>query len=146
MRYLFLVLLLCSFAHASPFFPYYNVFTYEPVEIPFFTLSLQNYVVMPAETEVTKRPVKEELIFITIIRNNFDPETVTVKVNQTIIWKNERKTQSLLLGVREISMMKSRFLHQGDTFQYYFSTPGNYTYVDGVMIGVVGKINVEELP
>ena len=80
---------------------------------------------------------------IIITENIIRFEPVTININQEIIWKNEQeKLQALVYGVREISGMKSGFIQPGESFTWQFSEPGEYTYVDSVVIGRMGKIIV----
>lgn len=86
---------------------------------------------------------KDNLTIIFITENGFEPKEVEVKINQRVIWKNKReRLPALILGVREISEMKSVFFQPEEYFYWSFSEPGEYTYVDGVVIGRVGKIIV----
>ena len=87
--------------------------------------------------------VQPKLTEIIISEEVFQFETVTINVGQKVVWKNGQKRLPVLLnGVREISAMKSGNLQSGDSFSWKFSKPGEYTYVDSVMIGRVGKIVV----
>ena len=146
---LILVLVSSSVAASTNFFPYYNeeVFTAPSV----FNQIVQKEIVKPISVKkeilVGKEETKIETIEpqrISILEKCFAPEKVSVKVNQPVIWKNERKhVKSLIVGVREISGVRSNFLNPDDAFIHQFSEPGEYTYVDSVVIGVVGKIVVE---
>lgn len=81
---------------------------------------------------------------VIITNEGFEPKEIRIKSSQTIIWKNERKYwRTLVRGLREINDMDSGFLEPGDSFSWTFTEPGEYTYVDGVIIGKVGKIVVE---
>lgn len=83
-------------------------------------------------------------IYITVTEEGFFPEEVIVKRNQSIVWLNDRKKLTLLvLGLREIDDLDSDFLQPGESFSWQFSEKGVYTYVDGVMIGRVGKVVVQ---
>lgn len=89
----------------------------------------------------------EEIIppkIVLITENGFEPKTVWVKANQTIVWKNGRKqTPALVYGVREISGMKSGYIFPAGNFSWNFLEPGVYTYVDAVVLGRVGRIVVQ---
>ncbi len=100
----------------------------------------------PPKKEVSEEKliVVNEPIEILITDEILRFEPVTVKVNQPVIWKNEQeKLQVLLYGMREIFAMKSGFLEPGESFSWTFLEPGEYTYVDSVVIGRSGKILVE---
>ena len=91
-----------------------------------------------------KKEIEEKVSQEIIITNDtLKFETVTIDVDQEIIWKNEQdKLKALIYGVREISGMKSGFIGPGDSFTWTFSEPGEYTYVDSVVVGRSGKIIV----
>ncbi len=80
---------------------------------------------------------------IIISEDIFRFETVTINVGQEIVWKNgQERLPALINGVREISAMKSGHLQFGESFSWKFNKVGEYTYVDSVVIGRIGKIVV----
>ncbi len=80
---------------------------------------------------------------IVVTEKGFSPNELTIKLGQKVTWKNERdQLKALVLGMREITSMKSSFLQPSEKFSWKFSKPGTYTYVDGVVIGTTGKIIV----
>ena len=92
-----------------------------------------------------KSVVKEEPLpsRIYITDKGFAPEKTIIKAGQTVIWKNKQKNlQALVYGVREISHLKSQIMKRGQTFSWTFTEEGEYTYVDGVVIGRAGRIIV----
>tara|TARA_Y100000310_G_C20580732_1_gene762844 strand:+ start:731 stop:1144 length:414 start_codon:yes stop_codon:yes gene_type:complete len=94
--------------------------------------------------EKEKTKVDNNIVEVLITKNGFEPEVVKVGINQKLTWKNERpKLTALVLGVREISAISSGFLEPGMEFTQKFSEPGEYTYVDGIIIGRVGKVIVQ---
>ncbi|MBU0460524.1 MAG: hypothetical protein KKH52_01950 [Nanoarchaeota archaeon] len=87
---------------------------------------------------------KPENLEILITEEGFEPKELVVEVDQIIIWKNQReKLPALVLGLREISEMKSSYMEPGEEFGGSISATGEYTYVDGIIIGQVGKIIVK---
>jgi len=93
-----------------------------------------------SEEEEERPPVE-----ILITKKGFVPKNVTVMVNQTVIWKNtQEKLDTLVLGTREIYDMKSGYLKSGDTFSWSFPQAGKFFYVDGVVIGRAGTIEVKK--
>ena len=81
---------------------------------------------------------------ILITKEGFEPKKIIIKVNQPLIWKNEQdRLSALVLGVREIYGVNSGLLEPGQKFEQGFSKPGVYTYVDGIVLGRVGKIVVQ---
>ena len=92
------------------------------------------------ETEKKLAEVAEVLI----TQTGFEPKEITIKVNQKLVWKNEQdKLPALVLGVREIYELRSGLLEPGQEFIQVFSQPGEYTYVDGIVLGRVGKVVVQ---
>ena len=97
-------------------------------------------IIVKGEKKDIKNKFPQEII---LTENIIRLESITVDVNQKVIWKNEQeKLQALVYGVREISGMKSGFIQPGESFTWQFSEPGEYTYVDSVVIGRMGKIIV----
>ncbi|PIN76821.1 hypothetical protein COV17_00905 [Candidatus Woesearchaeota archaeon CG10_big_fil_rev_8_21_14_0_10_36_11] len=81
---------------------------------------------------------------ISITQDGFHPKKLIIEKGQTVIWINDRASlEALVIGVREISEMRSSFLEHSNTFTWTFAEPGEYTYVDAVMIGTVGMIVVQ---
>ena len=86
---------------------------------------------------------QDTFVVVSITQTGLVPEIVRVRVGQEIIWKNERESLgALIFGVREISSMRSKFLKPGDEFSTSFSELGEKVYVEGVVIGLAGKIIV----
>ena len=159
---LFLIIMLIMMPLISAdFFPYYNseLFTapnvfdtshFESVSsfsLPLFT-SFFDKVEVGEGIGVKERSNEDQLNvkknLITITDNGFEPSEIFIFVNQPLIWDNQRYiSKALVLGMREISEMKTNVLKPGESFIWEFSQPGEYTYVDGIVIGTVGKIVVQ---
>ena len=86
--------------------------------------------------------VEGEVIEVRITEEGFVPSEVVVGKGQEIVWRNERKTKSLVYGMREIDDLRSPYLSEGDVFIWSVSELGSYVYVDAVTIGRTGKIIV----
>lgn len=143
------------------FFPYdENVFTakkiFQPwyhegvVFSPFIEIGLPKLELAGEVEEVDEVEEVEEVepvverVEVLINEKDFDPVEVKIEVGQEIIWKNNRaRLTSLVMGVREISTMNSGVLRPDDEFTYSFSKKGEFTYVDGIVIGIVGKVVVK---
>jgi plastocyanin len=90
------------------------------------------------KVEITLPPI------IKITDSGFEPKEVKIQKGQTVVWKNERKrVNSLVYGLREISDMQSDYISSGDDFSWTFEEKGEFTYVDAVVIGRIGKVIVE---
>ena len=80
-----------------------------------------------------------------ITDQGIEPSEVVINVNQEISWKNKRKKlPALLMGLREINIMNSGFLYPEESFHWKIDEPGVYTYADGIVIGIIGKIVVNQ--
>jgi plastocyanin len=135
-------LLLTSFATGSPFFNIDSVFSQPEI---FFGSPFDSLVLVETEATVSNKITLPEKVIVEVGAHGFSPEEVEVSLNQEITWINGReKIPYLLLGLREISSMKSQITGPGDSFTYSFSLPGEYTYVDAIVIGWVGKIIVHK--
>ena len=100
------------------------------------------------EPRVIVKSIKKEIEKVSreiiITNDTLKFETVTIDVDQAVVWKNEQdKLQALIYGVRKISGMKSGYIGPGESFSWQFSEPGEYIYVDSVVIGRAGKIIVQ---
>jgi len=124
----------------TPFF-YSFYSSFEAVEMEIRTKMVED---SELETNDIKEPNIEETLIIKIIEGKFVPNEMVVERGQEVTWVNERKrNKALVRGLREINDLDSGFLNPGDSFKQTFSEVGEYTYVDGVIIGVVGKIIVK---
>jgi len=112
----------------------FNPYLHEAVFSPLYGLQL--------DAAGNEENAQKEIVEIIITEKGFKPEKVEVKVNQTVVWKNEReKLPVLIMGMREISGMKQH-IKLSDSFNYSFSKPGKYFYVDGIILGYKGEIVV----
>lgn len=146
---IFGILLSFTFVGASvEFFPYYddNIFTAKNI----FTLPSQEKdesysTVLFDSFETEKIDEVKDTVEVQILKRDFDPKEITIKVGQSVTWENKRsKSQALLFGMREIYEMKSGFMEPGESFTWKFNKAGKYEYVDAIVIGMSGKIIVEE--
>jgi plastocyanin len=154
-----IILMLVPFVFAeNNFFTYYDdsVFTvgsvfertFHVMKMPLFStfykdVMLQKNTAVEIVPKVTQKS-KGKVFDISITKNGFYPSELKINVNQQVIWKNNNKfIKTKVIGVREVYPMKSDFLNPGDEFSWTFSSPGEFTYVDGVVIGRVGKIIVQ---
>jgi plastocyanin len=129
------ILLVVPLASASGFFEYYDsdVFIVKKV--------FRNLVYVP-EAELAVVPVySSKVVEILIEDGSLNLGETEVLIGQTVRWINKReKLPVSIFGMREISDLKSGSLKSGSIFEWEFSETGEYEYVDGIIIGVVGKI------
>ena len=84
-------------------------------------------------------------VVVEITKTGFDPPYLIIEEGQEVIWRNERSDfEAIVVGLREITSMRSEIVEPGDQFSWIFSNTGDYTYIDAVFVGSVGKITVIE--
>lgn len=109
----------------------------------------------PKETpaEEVAEPAAEEVKTaathtVKFVGNKFEPAELTVKVGDTVVWKNERDSPTLnkamVLGTKTCAFVKSPLLQSGETFEWTFTEPGTCQIVDGYIASTFGKVIVEE--
>ncbi len=97
-------------------------------------------------SEVIETVTEKNLVPIIIGLKGFKflPPKVKVQVNQAVIWRNERDNlDAYIVGLRGISDLRSDVLSPGDEFNWTFNEPGEYQYVDMIIIGSLGNIIVK---
>ena len=125
-----------DFFFSSPFEKLMVAFEEEPQPVEDKALIPKTITIKLAELEI-------EAVEILITEDKLVIGDVVVKVNQPVVWKNkQQRVPALIYGVRETSEMRSGLIKPGESFTWKFSSPGEYTYVDGVVIGRVGKVIV----
>ena len=107
----------------------------------------------PEETAPVETAV--ELPDYTIIVKNLvlEPKTLTIKVGDTVQWKNERTdkpTKGATILVRAasskgITAFRSPTFYTNQTFEYTFNEVGKLVYIDAIFVnsGVTGTIDVQ---
>jgi plastocyanin len=132
-----LILLSLSVVAQPMFFTFFdgNIYTASKIFRPQIFNSMS-----PSSNSIIK---EVGFIKINITETGFIPSSVLVDKGQKVIWQNQRsKLPALIMGVREISGVRSGFIQPGETFVWEPSQQGKFTYVDGVVIGLEGKIVV----
>jgi plastocyanin len=80
---------------------------------------------------------------VTIARSGISPETVSIKVGQSVTWTNtDAQSHRLELvntgsGVPAIGFGGDEAVGRGETYSYAFSRAGTYTYTDATNPGQV---------
>jgi len=122
--------------------------------LPAFSEEPQESVVeqLPEQVEVEQVVEEVETVGVThtikFVGKNFEPENLTVKVGDTVVWQNDRNVTSLnkamVVGTQKCSYLKSPILESGETFEWTFTEPGTCKIVDGYLTSNFGKVIVEE--
>jgi len=84
---------------------------------------------------------------ITIKELKFEPDTVTIKVGQSVTWKNEdRRSHHIMSGAPPVMTDEfvSPVLEKGDSWSFTFEKPGEYPFHDMKVPGLLGRVIVEE--
>lgn len=79
----------------------------------------------------------------------FAPQTVTIRVGDTVVWKNEDETGHGISGWRDtdngpVTAFSTRPLMPGDEYSHRFEEAGNYSYMGVPGPWKTGKVIVEE--
>ncbi|MBI2572624.1 hypothetical protein HYV86_02080 [Candidatus Woesearchaeota archaeon] len=92
------------------------------------------------ETQIAPVPVKETVssknkIHVVELRNaTFSPEKLTIKVGDTVTWKNMRSGyygRAMIVGSRQCREIRSEIFDSGETFSWTFTQPNDCTITDG---------------
>lgn len=94
-----------------------------------------------APPNATPNPTSEATTPNSIIIQNFsfNPQTLTVKVGDTVTWTNN---DSAVHNIKS-SSFNSTGLNTNDTFKFTFNTPGTFSYNCGIHPSMTGTIIVK---
>ena len=82
--------------------------------------------------------------YVSFTSKGFEPTKLTIKVGDTIIWKNERvKDSALLLGSQSCKFIKSEILAPGEQFSWTFDAAISCPFVDGIFVTAVMNVVVQ---
>jgi len=96
----------------------------------------KNEVKLPSEQQTS---IPKEKNAISIKDFAFNPDTLTVKVGDTVTWVNEDGVVHTLKSTE----FNSPNIKNADTFQFQFTKPGTYEYTCGIHPSMKGKVVVE---
>lgn len=98
-------------------------------------------------TTAQATPVVNTTHTVNVKTDGFDPKELTIKVGETIVWKNVRTgryDKAFIIGTLGVCRtMKSTIYGPGEEFSYTFNEAGKCTYTDGVYTTLTGKITIE---
>jgi len=92
------------------------------------------------------KPLKKETV-VTLTKNGFEPDVVTIKVGDTIKWVNNREgslPKAMILGAMQCVKIKSGIFESGDSFSWTFDKAETCTIVDGIYTTQTGKVIVQK--
>lgn len=142
---------------------YVFVFGEDPAEVPAETTleepaPPEQVEELPAEAEtapetdsltgdvVAEVQPKSKTHFIELTEEGFSPDKLIIAAGDKVVWQNVRTGQinrAMVIGLRECSKIRSKFMSPGDSFTWTFAEPAKCTIVDGVMTTVESRIVVE---
>ncbi len=110
--------------------------------------------VTPPEEVAPVEPAADLPDHVIIVKNlALEPKTLTIKVGDTVQWKNERTdkpTKGATILVRAasskgITAFRSPTFYTNQTFEYTFNEVGKLVYIDAIFVnsGVMGTIDVQ---
>ena len=74
---------------------------------------------------------------VEVINETFSPSTLTIKIGDTVTWKNMRDGyygKVMIVGSRECRTIRSGILEKGQTFSYTFNQTDSCIITDGFII------------
>ena len=96
----------------------------------------------------TPSPVIEvgpQSVYVSLIGVGFSVPEVTIKVGETVAWKNEREgrqQRAMVLGTQWCAFVKSGFFNPGEVYRATFNKIGTCTVVDGMYTTETMKVIV----
>lgn len=96
------------------------------------------FILKPAPVVEKNQGIGEEGGAVTIRNSNFNPTTVNINVNQTVIWRNEDDIAHLI--VANNGEFNSGTLDNGDSFSFKFENLGTYDYHCSIHPSMKGRI------
>jgi plastocyanin len=102
-------------------------------------------VTQPPATATPTAPPAPTVITVSVRDNSFNPSTITVPAGSTVRWVVEGAAKHDVTG----SGFGSGLLGPGDTYEWTFTTPGDYSYscdihtIPGTAARMLGRITVQ---
>ncbi len=87
--------------------------------------------------------LSESPIEVTLLKFEFIPKTLHIKVGQTVRWINKEKRQYHSVWFKQQGEQESDYLFPEDSLEKKFVTPGSYPYRCGPHPEMIGTILVE---
>lgn len=98
--------------------------------------------------KVVKKPAPFQTYVSTlnvyIVEGAFGPASLNIPVNDTVIWKNlDAAPHSIVFDKSPVPVGPSPALARTQTYSLKFTTPGDYTYHDGLNSSQKGSVTVK---
>jgi len=105
--------------------------------------------------EETEEEVEEEVVeveednihYVEVNEDGFEPDELTISVGDTVIWENERTgrlDQMMIVGAQKCTGIDSGFLESGESFEWTFDEAKECIIVDGITTTQLMEISIEE--
>ena len=104
----------------------------------------QNVTIAPQNITVVEPMPAGRIIEVIIDNMKFSPEIITIKVGDTIVWKQNDEVSHTVSVSFAPAQFDSGVMRQGETFKYTFKEPGTYLYKCSLHPIMRGKIIVEQ--
>ena len=104
------------------------------------------------EINVEEAPVLEEIQnrttshYVSMIESGFEVPEITIKVGETVAWKNEREghvSKAMVLGTKQCQPIRSGTFLPGEVFRWTFTKAETCIIVDGIYTTQTMKVIVE---
>ncbi len=93
------------------------------------------------EEIVEEAPLLEEVEnrtashYVNLVEGGFEIEEITIKVGETVAWKNEREgyvNKAMILGTKQCQPIRSGIFMPGEVFRWTFTKAETCVIVDGI--------------
>lgn len=97
-----------------------------------------------SETRVTNMlgPQAQATADVSIVNFSFQPDTLTIKVNDAVRWTNNEQSPIMHTSTSDTGLWGSSPLSSGDTFTHTFTTTGYFAYHCAIHPSMVGAVRV----
>jgi plastocyanin len=96
--------------------------------------------------ETTEEVEENKDKVVEITNDGFSPDVLTIKVGETVVWKNVRNgnfKKSMIVGAQKCTKVRSDFYLPGEEFSWTFTEPLKCTFVDGMVTTQTMKLTIE---
>ncbi len=82
---------------------------------------------MPAEPTATTQASGDEVVWLAMEDDRFDPKSLTIKAGQTVTWVNQGADWHSVASFD--GSFESAQVSPGESFSHTFATPGTYKFI-----------------
>ena len=84
--------------------------------------------------------------YVSLIAGGFEVKDITIKVGETVAWKNDREgtlQKALVLGTEQCQPLRSKMFGPGEVYRWTFTQKQTCTVVDGIYTTKLMKVIVK---